>query len=83
MKKEQKPALQQNDVSSSALGKRVQFSAARIRKGNPVRGLVTSEDDEWIEVELEHKIEGLATVWEAGERKTFRKTLIGGGIHPL
>lgn len=56
-------------VLSSAIGKRVQFHATRILKGNPVRGVLVSEDEEWIEVELEHDLKGMVNVWEAGGTK--------------
>lgn len=84
MKKEQqKSNIDQPDVSGSAIGKTVEFHASRIMKGNPVRGIVTAKDDEWMEVELLKDIEGMANVWGKGERKSFRLELIYGTIKGL
>lgn len=57
-------------------GENVKFKASRITKGNPVSGELISQSTEWVDVKLDHDIEGLNDVWEAGEIKTFRKTLI-------
>lgn len=58
-------------------GQIIQFHSNRILHGNPVKGTVVSEDDEWITITLDHYIEGMVNSWEAGEEKQFRKTLIG------
>lgn len=60
--------------------KKVQFHAVRIQSGNPIKGTVVSEDKESITVLLHHDIEGLNTIWEAGEEKCFKKDLIAGKI---
>lgn len=58
------------------VGKIIQFHAERIRKGNPVKGVLKSVSDEWIEVELLKDIHGMANSWWKGELKSFRKILI-------
>lgn len=63
-------------MANSLAGKMIQFHAERIFKGNPVIGIVTQEDEEWIVVTLNHDIEGMVNSWEAGETKQFRKILI-------
>lgn len=65
------------------IGKKVSFHATRIMVGNPVTGIVKSEDKEWIEVELDHQIAGLVNVWDKCERKQFRKDLINGLIKTI
>lgn len=65
------------------LKKEVTFTAQRIIVGNPVTGILLSEDDEWIEVKLTKDLEGLATVWYSGDKKQFRKSLINGKISLL
>ena len=57
-------------------GEMVEFHAVRIVKGNPVRGVVISEDKDSIQVKLEHTIEGLVTNWYEGEERWFDKKLI-------
>jgi hypothetical protein len=64
----------------SKLGKHVEFTAERILKGNPVTGTMVSNDEEWITVVLTKDIEGLVNVWYAGEKVSFRKSLIRGEI---
>lgn len=58
------------------LNKEVEFTSNRITKGNPVTGVLLSEDSEWIEVKLTKDIEGLVNDWYEGEKKQFRKCLI-------
>ena len=84
MKEEQqKSNIDQPDVNDNAIGKTVEFHASRIMKGNPVRGIVKAKDDKWMEVELLKDIEGVANVWEKGERKNFRLEWIYGAIKGL
>jgi hypothetical protein len=54
----------------------VQFNAQRIYKGNPVKGIVVSEDEEWVTIKLDHDLEGQANVWHEGEEKKFRKSFL-------
>ena len=58
------------------IGDNIIFTAHRIFNGNPVEGKLVSEDGEWIGVELSHSIEGMNAVWDKGETKRFRKSLI-------
>lgn len=67
-----------NKKSGIKPGTNVSFTGMRISVGNPVKGKLISEDDEWIEVKLSHTIEWLVNVWFAGETKNFRKCLITG-----
>lgn len=63
-------------IKNINVGETVQFTAQRIMKGNPVKGVVTNLDNEWIEVRLSHYIEGIVSNWESGELKSFRIELI-------
>lgn len=65
--------MELNEVKQGA---KIHFHAHRIFKGNPVKGILQSQDDEWIEVTLLNDIEGMVNNWYAGETKQFRKTLI-------
>lgn len=53
------------------LGDKIQFTASRIQKGNPVSGKIMYKDETGFGVHLDHKIEGLIDVWEAGEIRRF------------
>lgn len=68
------------EKSNIAAGDVVKFRAQRIRKGNPVKGLVLRIGDEWMTIELFHAIEGMVNVWDQGEEKEFRLCLIDGEI---
>ena len=57
-------------------GEKIIFNANRILSGNPVSGELLSQSDEWIDVKLDHAVSGINSTWDAGEVKTFRKTLI-------
>lgn len=57
-------------------GESIKFKAYRITKGNPVSGELISQSAEWVDVRLDHDIVGLSNIWEAGEIKSFRKSLI-------
>lgn len=65
------------------IGDTIEFNYSRIMKGNPVSGIVTDLDDEWIVLKLFKYIEGIRSTWEKGEEKLFRKSLIYGSIKKL
>lgn len=58
----------------------IEFNASRIMKGNPVKGILISENEDWIRIKLLKDIEGIVNVWYEGEEKEFRKCLINGEI---
>lgn len=72
--------MQEEKATDPRIGKHVEFHASRIFKGNPIKGVVTSISDEWIEVELAHTCEGMVNIWPAGSLKEFRISLISGTI---
>lgn len=57
-------------------GQSIEFHASRIFKGNPVKGVLQNQDDEWITVTLLNDCEGMVNYWLAGEEKQFRKSLL-------
>lgn len=57
------------------IGKPIEFVGVRLSSGNPVTGILLSEDDEWMEVKLTKDISGLVNEWFAGETRSFRKSL--------
>lgn len=61
-------------------GDNIKFTAQRIFHGNPVIGKLISDSDEWIDIELDHDLEGMNNVSYRGETKKFRKSLIIGEI---
>jgi hypothetical protein len=58
------------------IGSVIEFTAIRIAKGNPVRGILRAKDKSGIEVELLKDIEGLVTIWYKGEKRHFDFFLI-------
>lgn len=61
-------------------GSKVEFTASRILKGNPIKGTVVGMDEEWIDIKLAHYIEGINNWWNKDEVKSFRLCLINGDI---
>jgi hypothetical protein len=62
------------------IGIKIEFVSQRVMEGNPVKGKLTAENNEWITVELDHDIRGIQTTWFEGEEKQFKKELIEGEI---
>lgn len=67
-------------MQTEDIGKKIEFHASRIFKGNPVKGTLVWFDEEWFAVKLDHYIEGMSEGWDKGEEKTFRKSLVFGTI---
>lgn len=63
-------------VSKLKKGATITFTAIRLTEGNPVKGELISEDDEWISVKLAHYCAGIVREWKEGELYTTRKSLI-------
>jgi len=59
-------------------GDKVTFHSERLTSGNPVKGTVESISEEWIDIKLDHTCEGIVNIWDKGEVKTFRRSLISG-----
>lgn len=63
-------------------GNHIQFHAVRIIAGNPVKGVITGinygegESINSVVIKLDHDIEGINNLWEAGEERDFNTSLI-------
>lgn len=69
-------------IGEISVGSKVQFSAQRIRLGNPIIGTIVRQGDEWVTVKLHHDVAGLTNIWYMGEEKTFRISFLSN-IKPL